>query len=154
LIKNDFKVLRSWDSARSSLAGFLSVVAATRCLDFVRTSFHRYTQKKNEPGPECSEGFDLLDFLESDEKTPDERLHLLQVAETLGKCLEDLCQSNHLKPIDRQLVELRAMGMEFKEVAKILGIQDGNAMTRFFRLKEQLVASLEKAGVTRSDIHE
>jgi RNA polymerase sigma factor (sigma-70 family) len=154
LLKNDCKVLRTWDSTRSSLSAYLNVVAATRCLDFLKTGYHKYTVRKVGHSTDKQVEVDPMTLLEADEKSPAERLQLLQLGETINKCLRKLCEHDHLKPMDRNLVQLRALGHSFAEIAEILGIQEGNAVTRFSRLRAQLRETLTQAGVQSSDIAE
>ena len=70
LAKDDFKALRNWDPKRCSLEGYIGVVANSVCLDFLRSGFHSYSVRKNNPKPTESQTVDPIELLEDDDPGP------------------------------------------------------------------------------------
>ena len=152
LAKDDFKVLRNWDPTRCSLEGYVGVVANSTCLDFVRSGFHAYSIRKDNPRQNESQTMDLIELFQDEDPDPAERLHRLQVEEITTNCLHDWEQSGDLKPDDRKLLECRFLGIDFRQISQILGIEEKAAIKRFSRLKARLRQRLERCGVTDNEL--
>jgi RNA polymerase sigma factor (sigma-70 family) len=151
LVKNDFQVLRGWDPARSSLSTYVSVLAASRCLDYCRKEFHRHRKALVSIDSDDPSEDQLMVFLESSDPTPSERLHRLQVADTLMKCIDEVVGRRKLGEMDARILRLRILGQNFREIGNLLGVSMSYAMTRFSRIKEKLAEKLVSAGVRPSD---
>lgn len=151
LFRDNFHLLRLWDPQRSSLATFLSVVVRSQCIDHLRSSFFKYTQKKHRIGPGAEEATDPLNLLEDCGEDPSEFVHRIQMSDILNQALEDLARQNHLKPLDRQVLVLRASGEKYKRIAELLGISESNAMTRFSRTKQELLRYLNGKKIEPAD---
>jgi DNA-directed RNA polymerase specialized sigma24 family protein len=97
------------------------------------------------------EVLDLLESLESPADTPSRFAHRHQVIEVLECVLERLTECDHLRPLDRQVILLRAKGESYEHIAELLSISKANAMTRFSRTKQELREQLLKEGVGPAD---
>jgi RNA polymerase sigma factor (sigma-70 family) len=151
LVKDDFKVLRGWDPSRCSLTGYLSVVATSACLDFVRLAFHSYTRRRVAVRSDTAEGKDLLSTVEDKELSPEERLQRLEIEDRVLQTVEKWSEEGSLKEKDKLLLNLKLRGLNSREIANILGISEQNANTRFSRLKKEFRKRLSRAGVEADD---
>jgi len=147
LIKDDFKVLRTWNPERCSLRGFLSVVTAHIVLTFYRSSFHRFNLKKVALIEDQSNTGDQYPHLVDAAFTVTDRLYRNQVAGLLQKSLDEWVEEEKLSATDRSLVLLRLRGLTFKEISRMTGITTSHATVRFSRLKPLLRKKLEEAGI-------
>lgn len=151
LVKEDFRVLRGWDPSRCSLAGYLTVVASSVCLDFVRSAFHSYTRRRVNVESDETKGDDFLSRIEDGELSPHERLLRLEIEDKVFDTIQQWSDEGNLKEEDRLLLDSKLRGIRSKEIAKILGISEQNVNTRFLRLKKALRERLAGAGVEASD---
>lgn len=149
LIKDDFEALRKWDKHRSSLCAYLHVIARSVSLDYLKSSFHQYNQKKIKTKEEPDREISCLDFLMDPNLTPDEFLQKKEVIRGVWKCLHEW---SDLKDEDRDLLYLRFMGVPFRKISKIKNIKENALMTRFSRLREELRRRLEDGGIDLSEI--
>lgn len=147
LIKDNYKILRAWDSEICSLRGFLSVITAHAVSNYFRSSFHRFNLKRvdlerdTEDRVEVHSGFMAASFSAS------ERLYRVQVTRFLRKSLDEWVAREKLSPTDRELVLLRMRGLSFKEISALTGMTTSHATVRFTRLKPLLKKRLEEAGI-------
>lgn len=147
LIKNNCATLRNWDPSRSSLSSYLKVVVSSRCLDYIKSQFYKEMHNPKILPTETDDGLDLLEIIDSGEKDPSERLQLLRLSAAVDQVLNGMCKNKLLKPVDRQLILLRAYGLSFKEIGVITGMREGTLMTRFSRLRSIVSDRLQQAGI-------
>ena len=147
LIKDNFKVLRTWNPERCSLRGFLSVVTAHIVMTFYRSSFHRFSLKKVELLEDPTASGEHLPNPFDPTFTVTDRLYRVQVTGFLQKSLDEWVEEERLSSTDRSLVLLRLRGLTFKEISKMTGITTSHATVRFSRLKPLLRKRLEEAGI-------
>lgn len=136
LVKNNFQILRKWDSSRGKLEAYLSVISASVCLDFIRKTKEF-----------LEEGEELVD----PKPGPSGPYRVKELEGILFQVLERWSQEG-LSESDRELIEGRFKEREYSEIAEDLGITVANAMTRFSRLKESLRKRLENAGIVGEDL--
>lgn len=151
LIRNDFQLLRAWDPTRSNLSAYLSVITTSRCVDYLRSSWSNYTRRKVEAAEAPSDSPEGTAPQSSGPTTPADWCRNRELVEALRGCLERLQRAGRLKPLDCRIVELRARGVSFKDIAETLGISENNANTRFSRLRPELRACLARAGIEVGD---
>ncbi len=149
LIKDDFVALKKWDKERSSLSTYLSVVAVSVSLDFLKSSFHQYEQKKIKPKGESDTEVDLLDTMADSGLRPDEHLQQRQVIERIVSCLNDWAG---LKQEDKILIYMRLIDVPFGKISNVLGLRENALMTRFSRLKEEFRKRLKDRGIDLSEL--
>ncbi len=147
LIKDDFKVLRTWDPERCSLRGFLSVIVAHTVTNFYRSGFHRFTLRRTGQSVGTDTNEELYTNLMEATFSVEERLYQAQVTGFLRKSLDEWVNEEKLSPTDRSLVLLRLRGLSFKEISTLIGITTSHATVRFLRLKPLLRKKLEQAGI-------
>jgi RNA polymerase sigma-70 factor, ECF subfamily len=150
LVDNDCMVLRNWDPARCSLAGYLSVITAYTCLGFLRSGFNEYNKRKQDPLEDLAGDPHPISRIEDPGPTASTLLIRSEVEETLRECLEEWSRDG-LKEQDRLIIDFRLRGMSYKDVAELIDTSEENAMTRFSRLKSGLRKRLVQAGIEPGD---
>ncbi|MCB9783775.1 MAG: RNA polymerase sigma factor [Candidatus Omnitrophica bacterium] len=150
LLREDFKVLRNWDPKRSRLSTFLCVIAVSRCIDFKKKRDRSRNREVTSAGSE-SEETEILDLMQSEDPSPEDRLQRVEKTEMVINAIHDLCQNGKIKPIDRQILQLRLLGKPAQEIATLVDMNESAVNKRFFRAKQVLVARLENLGLDESD---
>lgn len=138
LSKNDSKLIRAWDPKRCSLRGYTTVVASSVCLNFLKSRFHSYSKRKASSDCEEFDNGDIVALLEDSAPSPFERLLRLEAAGRAQSTLNEWYACAGLTERDRALVNLRLRGLEYREIAAILGISESNAAVRYHRLKKEI----------------
>jgi len=138
LVKHDHRVLRAWEPARCPLKGYLVVITESVCLNFLRSSFHKYNQLRISPA-----GNDLdLDTVLSENgplaPTPADRILRFETLRIFRDCLDSWCVSGFLSADDRLLIELRIGGMTWDQVSEVVGIPSATVRSRLSRMKREL----------------
>lgn len=152
LVKNHFAVIKNWDSSRCRLRTYLSLVVTSRMIDYLRSDFSKYSARKVSQPPPGENVRDLLEDLPSEEISPEERVHRIQVASALELCLQKLTGQGILKQVDCNIVQMRGNGMPFKEISQVLGMTEGSVAARFSRARERILKALSNAGIEASDL--
>jgi RNA polymerase sigma factor (sigma-70 family) len=152
LFENDLHALRIWEPQRCPLQSYLSVITLNICRTFF-TSLNR--QKKRQvsyleklTSTVLEEDSRLIDPA----PTARERLHRFEIATIVRACLDQWEREGDLSKEDRQILELRTIGMNPKEIAEILDLPSTYVSSRFFRLKGYLRNRLVEAGMVAEDL--
>ena len=152
LVKDNNKLLRAWDPARCSLRGYLGVVATSVSLNYLRSSFHRFTQRRVFPERTPGEPTELLDLVQDPAPSPAERLHRMDLASLFEKCIEEWSREGSLRPEDCLILGMRLSGLGQSEIARMLGTTPSNVGVRFYRLKKELKKRLKRANLKDLDL--
>ena len=92
-----------------------------------------------------------MDLMQSEDPSPEDRLQRVEKTEMVINAIHDLCQNGKIKPIDRQILQLRLLGKPAQEIATLVDMSESAVNKRFFRAKQVLVARLENLGLDESD---
>lgn len=148
LIQNDYKKLRDWDPERGPLRRYLTVVAVSGAINFVKSSRHRYTRfKADSIDPTSGTGELVGQLIDSSALSPFERLDRIRMTAFLKDSLDAWVEEERIRPEDREIVEYRLRGLTFREIAEQQGVPLTHVTTRFARLKPRLKKRLESAGL-------
>jgi RNA polymerase sigma factor (sigma-70 family) len=152
LVKDDYNALKAWNSESSSLCYFVSLIALRTAINFSKSRFHAFSNRKafsieglSERDPDS-----LLD-LDRPTRTVRERLEAILIVEYLERELTRCVKEGKMKPEDRLLVSFRLQGHSLGEIAILLKIPVEHLRVRFFRLRPQLRSLLVKGGIGESD---
>lgn len=150
LIQNDCKKLRDWDPERSSLKRYLTVIAVSCTLNYVKSSKYRFQLLKVDSiDPATGSGESIGAIIDEAALSPLERLERIQIAELLKEALREWVEEEKIRPVDRRIVEYRLRGLTFKEIAEVLNLNLTHVTTRFSRIKPKLKKKLENSGILR-----
>ena len=148
LILNDYKKLKAWDPERSSLRRYLTVVAVSCTLNYIKSSKFRFQVLKLDSIDSVTGAGDSVGQLVDEFATsPFKRLERIQVMERIKGILDDWVEEEKIRPTDRDIVEYRLRGLTFQEVANVMNLSLSNVLTRFTRMKPKLRKKLENSGI-------
>lgn len=146
LVKDDFKLLRDWDPAKCPLKGYLAVVAESACVNFFRSAFHRYTQRKRDGAEFEGDASSILSLSDSRARSPLEHLTRLHDLGRVRHHLEASLSAGKVNDQDRAIFELRLGGLSWKEIGESVGVSPQFARNRMQRLKGVLRQGLHRDG--------
>ncbi len=147
LAKNEGELLRAWDSQRSSLKGYLSVITTSVCLNFLRSAFHKYSKRKM--GYPTQDNLpEVIQHFHDPTPSPRERFERLELLRVIEESLNALEKEGKMGNHDRLLFQYRLAGMTFVEIGQLLGISLENALQRFHRSKQVVRKRLQSLGLS------
>lgn len=152
LVKDNLRLLRSWDPGRGMLRGYLAVVTSSTCRSYLR-SIYRHNDSvifisRDDPNTDPL----ITSHLSDPSPGPMERLQQRDVATLLMECLDSWEKAGELKADDYQLLRWRLEGLDNAQIASRLGISPGNASIRYHRLKHALKDRLARSGLKAEDM--
>lgn len=145
LIKDNLKLIKGWDPTRCPLRGYLAVITQSACLNFYRSSFHRYSREKATQ----DEVSWALEWAQSNTSTPLERLERHRLLERLARGLDALQGMGRFTEQDRLIFEFRIGGMTWEQIAESLGISCQTARNRMYRLKQALKKGMHRLAIPK-----
>ena len=152
LIKDNLRLLRSWDPRRCMLRGYLAVIISSTCRSYLRSlrrrNFKNRFLSQNDP---AIASFFMLELPDSG-PSPLDLLHRQELTLLLWDCLDSSERSGIVKCRDRLLLEMRLNGANTLQIAQRLGISQGNAAIRYHRLKKVLKERLMQLGLRTEDL--
>jgi RNA polymerase sigma factor (sigma-70 family) len=152
LVKDNLHLLRSWDPGRCVLRGYLAVVTSSVCRSYLRSAYRHNSRlrflSRDDPGAASQ----LIPFMYDPTPSPLEHLHRENLETLLKDCFDAWERAGELRHEDRLLLEMRLGGANNLQIARELGISQGNAATRYHRLKQALKRQLSNHGVKSTDL--
>ena len=139
LVKNEAKLLRDWDPTRGPLPLYLGLITTSVCLNYLKSGFYAYRQRKLEPKKGTWSQWEIFALLEDPAPTPAERLQRLERLRQVETYLEAWADSRVLSQRDRLFIRFRLGGMSYEELSAILGISLSYSKVLFFRLRKDLI---------------
>lgn len=148
ILKDDCAILQKWKPSKGTLAAYLSCVARSVCLDYLKSSSYQYWKNKQTSPATDEDEHDLFDVLPSKDASPSVGLSNKELSILFFEAVHDLAERNRLKPEDVSMIFLRAKGEDYDQVAKITGKSKESLMMRFSRIRGILQTKLESLGIT------
>ncbi len=152
LIKDNLRLLRSWDPRRCMLRGYLAVVTSSTCRSYLRSLNRKNSRDKFLSQNDPSIASFLMLELPDQAPGPLEHLYRQELTLLLRNCLDSPELSRIVKHPDRLILEMRLNGANNLQIANRLGISQGNAAIRYHRLKKVLKERLVRLGLRSEDL--
>ncbi|MBQ4530620.1 MAG: RNA polymerase sporulation sigma factor SigH [Lachnospiraceae bacterium] len=143
-----FKAIRDFDCERDySFYTFADICISRQMYSAIKAAgrqkhvpLNTYISFHAMVGSEDEEG-ELLDILQSVEKTPEELIISREDLQQIGKIIE-----RKLSSFEKEVLELYISGVSYKEIAKILGKSDKSIDNALQRMKGKLAGTLKNKG--------